>query len=353
MGKKKSNGITIANLISVLGFAAFLILTFLGYYMLEKGDLFSTILLSVINSIVVLLLIVFMIHAKTAKNDSKKWFITEIVCIVAYIGFISVWAAKPIFHTASVMLNEKELAKAVLNDGKKISDIFTLYESEEFKLNSTMYDSRSNLHHLSNIIADDDVAADKLNRLGLGNKINQNKPSFNQKATFSNNDIDKAFYNRDSLLRADLLGDSYIQYKTNILQRVSSIEQSVKNMEFTKLIDNAEELVTINKEVAEELSNKSNNQARFEVKRVSGNNKIQVKFLAYKYDESSELILQKLLANEVTSSGKKTFSFSALGLVFVIISQILLLVTYFCVRRTLAVPIGPDRTNDGGIALFE
>ena len=68
MGKKKSNGITIANLISVLGFVAFVILTFLGYYMLEKGDLFNTILLSIVNSIVVLLLIVFMIHAKTAKK---------------------------------------------------------------------------------------------------------------------------------------------------------------------------------------------------------------------------------------------------------------------------------------------
>ena len=52
MGKKKSNGITIANLISVLGFTAFVILTFLGNYMLEKGDLFNTILLCVINSIV-------------------------------------------------------------------------------------------------------------------------------------------------------------------------------------------------------------------------------------------------------------------------------------------------------------
>ena len=98
MGKKKSNGITIANLISVLGFTAFVILTFLGNYMLEKGDLFNTILLCVINSIVLLLLIFFMIHAKTAKNDSKKWFMTEMVCLVVYIGFVSVWAAKPIFH---------------------------------------------------------------------------------------------------------------------------------------------------------------------------------------------------------------------------------------------------------------
>lgn len=339
MGKKKSNGITIANLISVLGFVAFVILTFLGYYMLEKGDLFNTILLSIVNSIVVLLLIVFMIHAKTAKNDSKKWFISEMICLAVYIGFISFWAANPIFHTASVMLNEDELAKAVENDRKKITDIFTIYEIEELKLNSTMYDSRSNLHHLSNIIANDDVAADKLNRLGLGKN----------KTSYSNNEIDKAFYNRDSLLRADLLGDSYIQYKTNILNKINSIEQSVKNMEFTKLIENAEELVTINKEVAEQLTNRSNNQARFEVKRTPGNNKIQVLFLAYKYKESSELILQKLLANE----GKKTSSFSALGLVFIILSQLLLLVTYFCVRRTLAVPIGPDRTNDGGIALFE
>lgn len=348
MGKKKSNGITIANLISVIGFVAFVILTFLGYYMLEKGNLFNAILLCIINSIVVLLLIYFMIHAKTAKNDSKKWFITEMVCLVIYIGFISIWGAKPIFHTASVMLNEDELAKAVENDRKEITKIFTEYETEELKLNSTMYDSRSNLHHLSNIIANDDVAADKLNRLGLGNNKNKNQETF-----FSNNEIDKAFYNRDSLLRADLLGDSYIQYKTNILNKVNSIEQSVKNMEFTKLIENAEELVSINTEVAEQLSNKSNNQARFEVKRIPGNNKIQVSFLAYKYNESSELILQKLLANEVTSNGKKTSSFSGLGLMFIILSQFLLLITYFCVRRTLAVPIGPDRTNDGGIALFE
>ena len=298
-----------------------------------------------INSIVVLLQIFFMIHAKTAKNDSKKWFITEMACLVAYIGFVSVWAAKPIFHTASVMLDKDELVRAVENDRKKIADIFTLYETEELKLNSRMYDSRSNLHHLSNIIANDDIAADKLNRLGLGN---------NENATINNNDIDKAFYNRDSLLRADLLGDNYIQYKTNILNRVNSIERSVKNMEFAKLIDNAEKLASTNKEVAEELSNKSNNQARFEVKRVSGNNKIQVSFLSHKYNESSELILQKLLANEVVASnGEKISSFSALGLVFVVLSQLLLLVTYFCVRRTLSVPIGPDRTNDGGIALFE
>ena len=71
--KQNSKKITIANIVSIVGVVLLLVFTFLGQAYKSGGEITVSLLISIVVAAWISLLLWFMIKAKGAENDLKKW----------------------------------------------------------------------------------------------------------------------------------------------------------------------------------------------------------------------------------------------------------------------------------------
>ena len=85
--QKESSGVSIANIITIIGLIAFGVVTYLGQLYLNDGDITSSILWAIGFAIIAGALSFGAAALKGRKIDAKLMIIVQIVILIIYIGF--------------------------------------------------------------------------------------------------------------------------------------------------------------------------------------------------------------------------------------------------------------------------
>ena len=116
MNKNKSEKISIANIISVVGLAALAFLSYLGCsFKWPDQNVGITILLALCPTAVAAFFLWMMTHAKGVENNFKGWMIVEIVSGLAFLG-TAVWGGSWMMPFFVVNQRAEELQDAAKND---------------------------------------------------------------------------------------------------------------------------------------------------------------------------------------------------------------------------------------------
>lgn len=116
MNKSKSEKISIANIISVVGLAALAFLSYLGCsFKWPDQNVGITILLALCPTAVAAFFLWMMTHAKGVENNFRGWMIVEIVSLLAFLG-TAVWGGSWMMPFFVVNQRAEELQDAANND---------------------------------------------------------------------------------------------------------------------------------------------------------------------------------------------------------------------------------------------
>ena len=136
---EKKNGISIANIIAIIGLAGIGVLSFFGlYFKSTDGKPAIPALLAVAIVAGLALLLILTVKAKGAKDNPDKWIWVEIFCLLAYIGVAAV-CARPFQHFFYVMSEKDSLQKLAKEDLEKVDSLYLVYnqQKDEFMKNAS------------------------------------------------------------------------------------------------------------------------------------------------------------------------------------------------------------------------
>lgn len=129
MAKKKSNGVTLANVIAVFGIVLLSVFIFLGYF--YSGDVLGiSILKAVAWAAGFSLLIWLLVKAKTADADGNKWFIIEGIVLFLYI-VVALLSSNKVARFATIYSASDELKTAASDDITQIRQTIAQFQSRE------------------------------------------------------------------------------------------------------------------------------------------------------------------------------------------------------------------------------
>lgn len=127
MAKTKQSGITIADLISCIGFLLFALLIGFGlHYQTGGAKPGSCILLAALLAAFTFAILRFMIHAKQAK-DSMKWRIAQWTGLGVYI-LLAIASAGIAMHFPAISANKQPLQAAGKEDVQNLRNLITTYQ---------------------------------------------------------------------------------------------------------------------------------------------------------------------------------------------------------------------------------
>lgn len=130
--KQNSKKITIANIVSIVGVVLLLVFTFLGQAYKSGGEITVSLLISIVVAAWISLLLWFMIKAKGAENDLKKWKVAECATGVVYVisAILSLWGMMQFFVVNSTKDDIQDLAKTDLAKIDNMINDFKSFENE-------------------------------------------------------------------------------------------------------------------------------------------------------------------------------------------------------------------------------
>jgi hypothetical protein len=129
MAQNKSNGISLANIIAVIGIVLLAVFIFLGY--LYGGDVLGiSILKAAAWAVGFSLLLFLLIKAKTAETDTGKWKIIEGLLLVAYI-VCAVLSSNRVARFATIYSTSDDLKAEATEDIGRIREAVALFKSNE------------------------------------------------------------------------------------------------------------------------------------------------------------------------------------------------------------------------------
>lgn len=135
---KKSNSISIAVWITVIGLAASLVFSFLGIY-LKDGDMGMGLIISLVQTAVLAVLVWFMTFAKRKENDIAKWKIVEFSTLAVYIVVAVLFFSEPLLRFFDVNVNKDTMKEYAMADINNLwSDLNTFDEEQNNALMTTV-----------------------------------------------------------------------------------------------------------------------------------------------------------------------------------------------------------------------
>ncbi len=126
MAKSKSNNISIANVLAVIGVVALGVLTYLGRAFISGGEMGISILWAVGVMAIATALLVIMIKAKGVETNFGMWRVFEISALVLYLGF-AVLTAKTAVHFFVINDNKDKIKECALNDVEALKKLNSNY----------------------------------------------------------------------------------------------------------------------------------------------------------------------------------------------------------------------------------
>lgn len=330
--KKNSGDFTVAHLISVIAFAAFIFLTYIGK-VFDDGSSSSAVIHTFIITLILGMIVFGLTKVKSVSNDTSKWLIVEIVMLVLFVvsafftsGYMS-WAI-------AINSSKEEIQRAGKNDLDSLSTLFYQYETNERNaLNSVQSQLRG----------------------AIGRTLTTSAASFQTSSLGQkNNTIDSAGVNSYmTMLKKKYLGDNYTGFHQDIELKIQQYRNEISGWNLMSVSQLASEMRKLNNNIASELTafsgerDANNSALKISVSNVDGKidfNKGTDEF-EYEYEPVS-------LTFEKTLAGAK----SPASVVIVIVVYFLMLTTYFAAYRSTNRGIAKlgkgGSIDDGGVELY-
>ena len=127
--KNKSGDFTVAHLISVIAFATFAFLTYIGEA-IDEGSPSSAVIFTFIFTFILGMIVVGLTKVKSVSNDTSKWLIVEIVLLVLFVAS-AFFTSRPMTWTISINSTKQEIQNAGRKDLDSLSMMFDQYETNE------------------------------------------------------------------------------------------------------------------------------------------------------------------------------------------------------------------------------
>lgn len=204
--------VSLNNFFSVLGFAAFFVLTWLGELFLTGGEMAKSLLWAGLMTIVFVVLLVVLVRIKGVTSHFRAWKVVELAVLGLYV-VTAVLLSRPARHFFEVNAGKAAVRAQTRADVDSVRAIFTKYENFE-------NDAITNT------------------RLGILNSINGTSTSdlkdFYSSMKINPRDVDNVDRYCD-LQKEKLLGNKYDQYKKEHLSRLNNWEQTVKDWSLLRI----------------------------------------------------------------------------------------------------------------------
>lgn len=236
--KKKNNGISIANLIAIIGCVVLLIFSFMGRSYLSGGEMVWSIIIAIGITIIAALLLWLLIKAKSAENEIAKWKVVEISVLVIYIVF----AGATVFYSGIthffVVNGNKDAIKTYAEaDFDRIDSLFINYEEFEVKALTTTFSG------LENAVDEGAIVDDDLDTF------------------FEENSIEQSTYGVENFVeeiqRNGLLGDTYENLKEEYEKQRQEIMRDVKDWNTLFIPYKAHKIETLATDISAKLNQMS------------------------------------------------------------------------------------------------
>lgn len=128
---QKKNSITLANVIATIGIVLLTVFIFLGYFY-TSDNIGISILKAVGWAFLFTLLLWFMIKAKGAEDDLKKWLVLEILTLVVYLIAAGISSPK-VARFATIYVSSGDLKAAANTDIETIRQRIDMFKTKEHR----------------------------------------------------------------------------------------------------------------------------------------------------------------------------------------------------------------------------
>lgn len=330
---RKSDKITVANIVSIVGIIIMLLTSFMGHSYKSGGEMGWDILISVSLTSFTALLLWFMIKAKGAENRLDMWKKIEFATLAVYIVFAipaSLYGGIMHFFVVNDSDNKEDIRQAALADIKLIEGLINDYK--QFETNAITITETG----LKGVAGFNQSPATKLAEFMSHYSILRNNSSIEN---FINNQKDK------------LIGDTFDSYENQCEERSDEIKNIVDSWNLFKISSVSEKIETLAKNVESDLSKRSE-EAKLP--------KIEVN-ISGKYDITEDNQEKVFKVFPDLPQGAYNFQFekrlteaSGMGVIhflIVILIHILILFNYIFAYRTSTLEIRKNINDGGGTTL--
>lgn len=319
MAKKQSGGISIANIIAIIGLVLLLVFSFLGRSYMSGGELGFDIVIAVAITGVTGLLLWFLIQAKGAENDIEKWKIAEFSTLGVYIVFAiltSIFGGVMHFFVVNNQKNEiKQYAKADLDMIEQMFVDYKNFETEALAITGTGLSNAKGVGQL----CDEDL-----------NKFLNDKAITTRESAKSYEDVQ----------RNKLIGDSYNEYYNSFRNVYNNIENVVNGWSVMQIPMKAKEIEGLAQSVSKKLTAWSDNN-NLPVIENDGSRYTIVRYQKREFSvDTNKLMFKKKL---ISASG-----FSVTALLVVLLIHLLIIFNYLVAKRSNKIDVGRYSNQNSG-----
>ncbi len=321
--KQKSKGITIANIVSLVGLVALLVFSFLGLVFKRGGEVGMSILLSVVIVLVGAFLLWLMIKAKGAENDLKRWRVVELSTVAAYVIFAVFASWQGGLMHFFVVNDHKEAIKGYAEaDFHKIDAMFAEFKSYE---EQALTNTENGLYSATGL---DQRCSQALTEFIQGERMSATRDGVKNYKDKKKKDIDDYYNGR------------YDQF----LSRKSKIGSAIDNWSVMRIAFNVDAIDRLAQQFADEFTSKSDElRLPLIIRQTDGSYDIK----GYQYSDFD--VEGGVSSLQFRSAITGVTGFSIMAVVVALLIHLIVLFNYFVAYRTLVVKGGSG--DDGGIPL--
>lgn len=320
----KKGKITIANIIAMVGICLLAIYSYMGNSYLSGGETGTDIIKTAVLIGFTAFLLWFLIKAKGAENNIKKWKMLEIGTLVVYIIIaIATSLFGGVMHYFVVNDNKEEIERYAAEDLARIDSLIERYRT---------YESAA---------IDQSVMGLKS---AIGKKNDEKLRVFMEEKSIGRNDASISLFG--DLCKTWLLGDDFDAIIENYNNEKEDINIVVNNWNTMLIAPKAKQISKIAKDMGKILTERSKG--------------IELPYIDYDESGDSRYTITHYQSKEFKIEGDFKFKkaimkaegFSTAALFMVIFIHLLILFNYIVAYRTATIGVGKNYEEDGGIILY-
>lgn len=325
--KQKSDRVTIANLIAIVGLGLLLVFSYLGHSFKSGGEMGWDIITSVGITAFTAFLLWFMIKAKGAENQLEKWRIVEYSTLAVYVVFaISSSLLGGLMHFFVVNDNKEIIKSYAQADIKKINDL--IHEYKEFETEA-ITNTGSGLEGASR---ENQERGESLREFMEENSIEPHSIS--------------SAKNFETIQRNSLVGSNFDAYANSVMYQEQEFLSVVNGWSVIQMPMKVKMVEELAKSVEQELSKLSNSA---KLPKIIAEDDWQWEIS--EPNQCREFRIDGGVENfQFKQALQNTSGFSVTALVVVLIIHLMIILNYIAARRT-EVLRGGRRESDGGTVL--
>lgn len=324
--KQKSDRITPANIIAIVGIVLLLIFSYIGQSYMSGGEMGWDIVISVGITAFTALLLWFMIKAKGAENHLNLWKKVEYTTLALYILFaVPASLFGGIMHFFVVNSEKDNIKMYAKQDLEKINKVFEDYKAFESEAISR-------------------TGTGLQNATGLGQVCDANLNKF-----FNDNSIQhtrESAQNFETIQRSNLLGSGYENFYENFVQEKDNILAVVNGWSIIQIPMKAKQMSDLATKVQEEL-NKLSQKAKLPVVTLHPNLG-QYTIIQENQTKTFEIDVESF---QFKKALQEADGFSVTAILVVLLIHFLILLNYIVAYRTSTLGITKKGEEDGGMVL--